>query len=477
MQETRLIQFLRSLDRSEVRDFRDFLNSPTFNKNKTVIKLFEILVKHYPEFSDSEVSPEFQYSEVYGKEKFDYHKLKNLSSDLLALGKEFLAFESYRTDNDAQELYMLKETRKRNLNLVFENIIRNAEKRIERQVIRDEKYMFHKMNLVDEHINFNAPGNPSINLDLMQYKLDHFISYSVIMLLKFYNVMLHDQIQFNHKYDLKMFDCVLEYVKKNNDETNPIMQIYYHIILLGMDKTDENFFRLKELRGKYKNKLNSVDNYMAFLYLDSYCANAFNNECRIDLAYEQFLLTKECDMNLFPELGKILYPDFIYSIKIALRVKEIDYAVHYINEFKTNLTEEKDSTLNYCYALIEHSKGETNKALELLAKTHFQSFIMKIQVKLFQLQLSYEMNFFDQTLSMIDSFRHYISRETLLLDNLKSVLLKFLSITGNLIRYRSETAIDKKGNLLKIKYDIENLISNHFGIKLWLQEKLRDIEN
>ncbi|MBK6506852.1 MAG: hypothetical protein IPG02_14585 [Ignavibacteria bacterium] len=119
---------MKSLNRSEVRNFQDFLNSPSFNKNRSVVKLFETLVKHYPEFPESELSPEFQFSEVYGKEKFDYHKLKNLSSDLLALGKEFLAFESYKTDKDAQELYMLKETRKRNLNLIFENIIRNAEK-------------------------------------------------------------------------------------------------------------------------------------------------------------------------------------------------------------------------------------------------------------------------------------------------------------------------------------------------------------
>jgi hypothetical protein len=101
---------------------------------------------------------------------------------------------------------------------------------------------------------------------------------------------------------------------------------------------------------------------------------------------------------------------------------------------------------------------------------------MKIQVRLLLLQLTYEKHYFDQALTMIDSFRHYVSRENLLLEKLKTTLLRFLTITGDMIKHN--TGIDKnvKDAVHKIRFNIENLESNHFGIKLWLEERAAELK-
>ena len=476
MQKTRLVQFLQSLNQSEIKSFRDFLNSPSFNKNKQIVNLFELVIIYHPTFVNNELNEENLFSKLFIDQKYDYFKMKNLSSDLLALGKEFFAYLNFKKSKDSNDIYVLKESKARNLDMIFENTYKQADKRSLSTTFKDENYLYHRMNLINELIGFNAPKNPSINLHLMQDKLDLFVDYSIIMLLKFYNIMLHDEVQFNHKYDLKMFDFVMDYVKNNLKQDNPTMLVYYHIIQLEHVKSDENFFRLNELRKKYKEELSAVDNYMAFLHLDSYCANAYNEFSRTDLMYEQFLLTKECDMNLFPELGKILYPDFLYSVKIAARVDEFDFALKYIEKYKHNLTEEKKNTLDFCHAYIAYRQGRHDEALELLSKTGFTNFIMKIQVRLLLLQLTYEKQYFDQALTMIDSFRHYVSRENLLLEKLKTTLLRFLTITGDMIKHN--TGVDKnvKDAVHKIRFNIENLETNHFGIKLWLEERAAELK-
>jgi hypothetical protein len=464
------------LNQAEIKSFRDFLNSPSFNKNKQIVNLFELLIIYYPVFGGNELTEENLFSQIFINQKYDYFKMKNLSSDLLALGKEFLAFMNYKKNRDSIELYILRESKTRNLDLIFENTYKHADNRSLKTTVKDENYLYHRINLVNELIGFNAPKNPSINLSLMQDKLDLFVDYSIIMLLRFYNIMLHDAVQFNHKYDLKMFNIVMDYVRNNLKLDNPTMLVYYQIIQLGLEKSDENFFKLNKLRKKYRNDLSAVDNYMTFLHLDSYCANAYNEFSRTDLMYEQFLLTKECDINLFPELGKILYPDFLYSVKIAVRVDEFDYALQYIEKYKHNLTEEKKNTLDFCHAYIAYRKGRGDEALDLLAKTSFSNFIMKIQVRLFLLQLTFEKEYFDQSLTMIDSFRHYISRENLLLDKLKTTLLKFLKITGDLIKHNTGVNRNAKDAVHKIRFDIDKLDSNHFGIKLWLMEKVDELK-
>ena len=240
-----------------------------------------------------------------------------------------------------------------------------------------------------------------------------------------------------------------------------------------MEKTKDEkyFYALKELRNKYKDSLTPFDNYMLYLHMDSYCTTAYNEHCRTDLLKEQFMLVKENLMYNIPEHGKILYPDFLNEVKKAVRVNEFDWAEDYIERYNYILSEEKENTLNFCYGFISYKKGELDKALDHFSKTNFSNFIIKVQVKILLLQLYIEKEYYDQAELMIDTFRHYVSREKAIRDTIKISLLEFLRITGDLIKLRSGMNENDIGfKTAKLKNDIENMSSNRFGIKLWLKK-------
>jgi tetratricopeptide (TPR) repeat protein len=290
-----------------------------------------------------------------------------------------------------------------------------------------------------------------------------------------YNVMLHENHQNTFQYDLKLFDHLMDYFEKNEIKDNPTLEIFYYIAILEKTRDEKYFHKLIDLKKKYRELITPFDNYMLYLHLDTYCATEFNENCRTDLLNEQFLLVKE---NLMFELvgdGKILYPDFLNEVKKAVRVNEFEWAEEYINKYKNNLTEEFDNTLNFCYGYIAHKKGEFEKALDYFSRTSFPNFIIKIQVKIHLLQLYIELKYFDQAQLMIDSFRHYLTREKSIIDSMKVSVFEFLKISGDLIKLKSE--IKTKENdfkLNKIKQEIENMSNNRFGIKLWLREKAID---
>ena len=98
MENTKLIILIKSLDQYEIRQFKDFINSPAFNKKKILPKLFDELKKYYPDFNDLRSNEKQLYSRLYPGETFDYFKLKNALSDLYNLGKEFLSFLKYKKD-------------------------------------------------------------------------------------------------------------------------------------------------------------------------------------------------------------------------------------------------------------------------------------------------------------------------------------------------------------------------------------------
>ena len=477
MENTRLIKFLKSLNNNEIRQFRDFINSPVFNKNKNIVDLFEILKDYYPNFDTEEVSEEKLFTMVFKEENFEYFRIKNLTSDLFKLGKEFLAFNVYRNSQNTKEIFMLQELRLRNLDTAFEQTHRLAEKRLEMTEAKDENYFLHKMNLQFEIMSYYSPKKPNVNFHYMQERLDLFINYSLIFLIKEYNIMLHENNQNNYNFDLKMFDNVMSYLEKNRSTENPTLEVYYNILLMEKTKNEKYFYKLMELKNKYRGKLTDVDNYMLYLHLDGYCATAYNVNGRTDLLKEQFSLAKEFPVSDFTENGKILYPDFLNQVKKAVRVNEFEWAEYFMEKFKNKLTDEKDNTLNFCHGIIAYKKGDFDNALDLFSKTNFSNFIIKIQVKILLLQLFIDKKYYDQAELMIDTFRRYLTREKSILESIKISTMEFLKISGDLIKIKA--SVSGKELAYKIDMlnsDIDNMSNNRFGIKLYLKEKANDLK-
>jgi hypothetical protein len=464
MENSKLIKLLQSLNQYEIRQFGDFVNSPSFSKKIALPKLFDELKKNHPDYKD--IDEKEIFSNVYHGEKFDYNKFKNTISDLYNLGKEFLAFLKYRKDNQTKEKYLLEELRMRRLNTHFEQELKTAYSGLKKCKIEDDVFIMHKFILKTEEMSYLVPQKPNEYIHLQQELFELFLTYSLIKILKSYNVMMHEEKQNNLKYNLYLIDQVISFLEKNKFN-NPTLIVYYHIIKLLKNNNDDNFRLLKKAADKYRDGLNESDRYMVFLHLTGYCMNEYNINCRTDLMHEHFELVKQ--KNGWKMMPKILYPDFLNEVKIAARVNELEWAERYIEMNEYILVEGREDTLNFCKGLIQYKKGNNEKALELLSRTNFRNFILKLQVKTLELQIFFETNNFDQTISAIDNFRHYIKREKTIKDDFKKMFIKFLNITGKLVKLKNgDFDKEKKFYMNKIKKEISEMEGNQFGIKLWL---------
>lgn len=476
MQNTRLIQLLKSLSTSEIKQFKDFISSPVFNKNKNVISLFESLKKYHPDFINIP-NEEDIFKKVFPGTTYDYFKLKNIVSDLLALGKEFLIFIKCKANDRIRQKFLLEQLRDRSLDNLFLQSHKSFTNELHGTIVTDENYFLHSFRLWEELLWFYSPKEPNTHLEMLQFQFDNFLRYSLIKLLKFYNTMLHEKLQNNFEYDFKMMDEVIEYLRNSKAEDNPTMLIYYYIILLLKEKDDRYFFELKKLLSKHFNELNAGDKYMLFLHMAGHCAYNYNILGKRDFMREHFWLSKENFERGSIELGKLLYLDFLNHVKIAIRVDEFEWAEKYMNTFKDKLTEEKESTLNFCYGFINYKKGNLDEALELFSKANFPNYIIKLQVKILLLQIYFEKEFYDQALAMIDSFRHYLTREKSIIDEFKQVFFEYLKTVNDLIRYK--LSVPEKNNnyeFKKLTQQVSSLSGNQFGIKMWLCDMIAKLE-
>ncbi|HMQ67943.1 MAG TPA: hypothetical protein PKA90_03095 [Ignavibacteria bacterium] len=471
MENTKVIKLLKSFNQNEIKQFRDFVNSPVFNKKEILIRVTEELKKHYPEFSKDKLGEEKFFGEIFPGENYNYFKLKNTLSDLFMLGKEFLAFNRFRNDEMVKERYILDECRLRNLMTFFKNELKTADDRIEKLPVKDEIYFFRKLELTLQELSFLVPQTPNKHLHFQQKMLDLFLNYSIIKIFRSYNVMMHEEKQNNVEYEKHLLNEIMSFVEESKIE-NPTMQIYYHIISLERNHNDDNFHKLKEAGSKYKDDISVYDSYMVFLHLNGYCTNEFNINTRTDLFKEQFELVRDKDSRDYTSLGKLLYPDFISEIKISLRYNQIEWAEDYIVRNTQRLSSDAESAVNFCNAMINVKKGNPDKALELLSKTNFPNFIIKLQVKILELQIYFDKEYFDQVSSAIDNFRHYLKRENTIKENFKDSFYEFVNILNALIKLNTGYYGNEKDFYIdKIRNEIEIMTTNQFGIKLWLREK------
>ncbi len=477
MINTKLITILKTFSKSEINKFRDFVNSPYFNKNQNVINLCKVVLDQYPDFNSTNFTEEKIYAKIFNKEKFDYFKIKNIISDLYQLAEIFLkiiANEKKGIDND---INLLNELHERKLDSLYVNKEKNISKYLDNFKIKDEFYyqtLYQLSRVNTSHFKFKKSG---YTFNLIQSEFDIFLRYTLIVLMRNYSKMLTHTNHGNIEFNMEMFDNVWDYIKDKNFEDNPSSRVYKKIIELELFKEENDYRKLLELKEKYSNNLSVEDIYYILLVANSYAA------CRLRLGDEsyykdRFLIFKEMiDRKIQPQ-SYILFVNFITNYTSACMVEEYEWADDFMNKFEQGIypAEEVTNTLNYCKGFLAYRLKDYDKALEYFSRTNFKLFLIKVMVKSYTLRIFYEQNLYEQTFSAIDTFRHYLKSEKLISEEHKSAHYEFLKHISELTKLKSEEIKNKKdNNLIILRKEIKNMKSNPLGAKNWLIEKTEEL--
>ncbi len=477
MQNSRLILLLKTLTHSEMKEFRDYVHSPFFNKNRNVVALFDYLRKFHPEFNDDSLTDESISFALFPGTKHDYFKIRNLTSDLFSLAKDFLAYLYYRDESVYYPTFLLEKLREKQLYRIIDQSLKSFKKEISDAKVLDEFFLLKQSELSQQEHFHQIVKDPLDSFDYFQKDFNNFLEYALLRLLKFYSIMIHDKVQNNLEFDMKMFNQVLEFINEPSNLKNPTLILYSRVVFLVLKKDEKYFFELKELREKYSDNLTREDRYMLDLYMSSFCADVYNTTGKPDFQREHFLLSKAQFDRDEMTIGRMLYPDFMIHVKIATRVKEFQWAEKFMEKYADQLSDEdKDSCLNFCHAYMSYYKGEFAKAMNLLSKANFSKNLLKIQVKILHLQSYYEIGYLDELPSQIETFKKFLDRDKSVPEVYKNSFAKYLKLVSELLKANLSAQGKKKDvEISALKKETEKLQSNLFGIKLWLREKLSEL--
>lgn len=474
MHNNSLIKLLRTFTPKEITDFKFFLASPYFNKKNSVIKFYEILRKSYPDFSSEYISKKNIHESMFPGKRFNDTNLRVLVHNLYDLAKKFIAyrsFESVKFEFDFREFTGMMGKQQFSY---LEKFLLRLNNEIEKENLMAEEYNFNKYRLEFENILFLFESHTGVferfldraDFDKVFYYLS---SFYYLKSMRLYINILNLQLIYNKKFNTGHFEKMVSVIDKDLINENPVIEIYYIIIKLFESGSDEkNYYRIKELISKVRNRIHLSDLGEIYINLTNFCNRKINSGI-MKFKKEKFELYKEENAIKLYLVNGFMPPVYYKNLVIlALSLDEYDWVKDFISSYKSELPEDSRLNIyNYCMALYEFDMKEFDIALDLLSKIKYDELYLKYDSKILQLMIYYETGSEESLLSSLEAYRHFLNNNKLLPENKKEMYSNFHKFLSRLITLKNKKDKSELGRLKESIHEDMKIFN-----KEWIIRKL-----
>jgi hypothetical protein len=485
MKNSKLLEIIGSFSENELRAFDKFISSPFFERQRDVSGLFTIIKKFHPDYSNEALLKEKTFSKLFPGENYNEKKMKNLIFELTKAAEQFLVYNSIKNEPIRYDSLLAHELKKRKLDKPFLAALSLLEKKITelpfdgRSMFRDkedwsylkEDYLFWK-NEYDESIKYRLLNAEFFILSFL-IKLLQRMEDKVIITTRynkeFKNPLLDTMI------GVLDFNSLFKMLKERNYQFTWLLEIYYYCYKCSMDNIDneEDYEKLKKLFLENIDFFSDIEKHLLFSDLTYFCIiRKERGELKYSLEefeiYKNMLKYYKFNHGQAEYFHIVLYRNIVFS---SVSQGEYEWLEKFANNFNDKLPPDlQENMWHYVSALLFFSKKEYGKALESANKIKYDIFLYKLDVKNLLIKIYYELDLFDQAISMIDAYKHFLSNNKEHTRIYHKHYGNFINFYGKLIKLKENPDVVEINSLK------ENIISTqNVASRQWLMEKISEI--
>ncbi len=448
---TRLINILRTFDKEELKQLDKFVRSPYFNTNLNVSTLFGQLKKHAPHFS-SEILKVALFNKIYTKK---YNKqtvlsasenrlLNDLVHKLTKLVEEFLAYDKF----DKKEIYKhsltIDNLLEKKLTDEVNSIFRKAESALKKMPHKDRDYYQDLFLLNESHFHHKMLLNNRAKDVGMQEVINSLQKTSLTNLIRLYCAALNREKICNVHYSYPLMDSLIEYIREDVESQEPIVQIYYHILMVmkGSD-VGSHFLKLKESIKVFGSLFHLHELRQMYIFIVNYCVRRIKAG---GLEYKEELFTIYQNSLNPPVWNSSMHfssNTFMLIAKSALNVNRPDWLIEFIEKYKAELNPKHQITVPaLAYAHLHFHLKDFDKSMEnLLRVDNHVDFIYNFYYRILEIKIAFE-----QTVNFNSPSR----KKKFLTDKIEALRFFIDRKKNNKDKTISETNLTNYGNFYKL---------------------------
>jgi hypothetical protein len=498
MVKSKLFTALQSLSRKEFIRFGQFVSSPFFNTNESLVKLYEYINRYYPEFNSPELHKEKVFMQIYRGTLYNDGNMRNLISDLYKLLETFLIEINSETDIQQNRNKLLYELHNRKMDKIFSGTLEKYERNLNDEKNINMSFFDNLRQLEVLKIEYNLLRGMQKNVCYNVLKRSEYNIYSFLLWLLFdlQDLKINEE-SFNAKYKYSLakdifskinFFEILKTVKKTTPRYYLILKLYLleGLAFVNIDK-DDYYFEFKKSVLTSINKINHASKLNFFTSLINICFEKIFSG-KSGFIKEEFALCREMvNRNILkPETDPYIDPVLIRNMAlIAVQNKQIEW----LNELLKNVSEKLSGDIrphlfNLITAMIYFENRKYSESLETLSKVLDKGDLLKNAIYTLKLKLYYELFDAEGIKFTIDSFRHFLKNNKYISFRFQSLNSDFLKIYSRLLKlkkniYENNSSANRKNQNIYYEISKVNKTVNtrpYFKEKDWIIDKLSELE-
>lgn len=479
MHSNKLLGILKNLNRKEMTRFREFVNSPYFNKNEEIRALIAYLNKIFPNFNKQNCDRQLIFASVYPDAPHDQSKLALLFTYAFRSLRDFLIVEQCKEDDFGQTLLLLQALRAKKQYAIYEKLLEEAACKLNSTTQKDEYYYHQQYHLAAEaDLYFNQMERRQLDQSIEQKQtyLDNF--YLLEKLKDACEMQVRRRI-FNVDYSIQMLEVALQEVYTRTSTCDPLIYVYYQIYQMVTQPAHEFYFAALETLQKHDQAIATSELTYIYNYFQNYCIQQINKgEGRF--LYEIFKLYQaQLKRDLLLQDGYLSEWHYKNMVTTGIRLREMAWVQQFIEHYKDKLPPEvQENAYRFNLASYHYAMQEYDQVLELLLKVEYSDLRYNLGAKALLLRTYYDLEEYDALLSLVKSFTLYLRRNKLMADFHRDGHYELFKFTRRAAQIRSQFDFV---NLEKLSREFEKLQQDVAATKVimnksWLLERLRALE-
>ncbi len=298
-----------------------------------------------------------------------------------------------------------------------------------------------------------------------------------------YNLFLYE-VEFQADYSSSVFNSLFDQIdpvkllnllKEKDTDNYPYVAIYYYELMSILHPDDEsNISNFKELLDKHIERFDWLEKRNFYYIVVSACTlmlekGAVKYKPELLRAYERML-----ELGIYSEYegGYFSAKLFRNIVAAASHAGEYDWLEKFINDYSDQLSEsERKNVYNLSKAILNYSRGEYGKTLENIMDIDIELVQFKIDVRYLTVKTFYELNYYEQLLSSIDAFRHFLYSDKYISERVSGVYINFCNLVGRLAKMKIDGITDNLPLVIKEIEQLENKVTSE-----WLMQKAKELE-
>lgn len=480
MNNSKLVNILRTFSGSEMKEFERLAASPFFNKGRNYVPFLKELNKFHPKFDNEKMTAEYLFGKIYPSKKYNKQIIWNMNSALLNMAEEFLFYCSVKRDPFIKNHYIAEEYSRRKLSPFFLKKIDETESTLNENRI-DQTYFMYKILLEaskEEYYRHEEKQNlsPSYNISEGEYSILLFLWKSIEVM----NNMMVDSYMYNAAPQINIInefiknlqlENIIKYCKQKEYGYTWLIEMFYYQFKIIMYPDDiKSFYKLKQeiernfKRFTDKEKLNWITTLMNF------CGYKHDAESRKMLfEIHQFELKEGIALT-----GKYLSkPHYLQILKNAIAINKNEWVKDFIEKYIPKLKpsyQKQIKALSLAYLHLNLKQYE--KVIESLAQVRFSDIKDKLTVKMIYIRTYYELDETEALISHVDTTSRFISNNIMLIpDDIAKKYRAALNVIKKLITVREKKSYDDLYVLKKAITEKKDAMLSE-----WLIEKIEEIQ-